>query len=392
MAVGRMNYGLLGDIDAPMYGRRNTIGRIPQNLTRETVAGGGGPDPVDPRLAPSSGPKPGMTWDDFARQANQGYGMNFSLEEPARFAREFAQMTGFQGDPLTRQQWTPPADMDPQVAAAEATMQGWTTSPEFQKHLQNYQYTPTTLPGKNQHPGVVVADQSGQRVGEFNTADNGSRSVDAAMKAAVAAIAAAGIGSNMGLLGDAAPAGGLGGGGSAPFGALEGMGAVGGAEALPAVALDASMIPSMPAIQGGAELGASGLNAMRAGELAGYSSAPGAVVTAATPASGGLLSQITAGLGPVGEALKPIGSAIGGAADWMKDNPMLGKLLMSGGGALLSGMGGGQSGGPAPMPTGPAKQWSSGLQQGIMTQPTPQRQGLLGPVQGMGAARWLRGG
>jgi hypothetical protein len=77
----------------------------------------------------------------------------------------------------------------------------------------------------------------------------------------------------------------------------------------------------------------------------------------------------------------------------MKDNPMLGKLLMSGGGALLSGAGGGGGGQSAPMPSGPAKQWNSGLQQGLMSAPITQpSRGLLDPVQGMGAARWLRGG
>lgn len=55
------------------------------------------------------------------------------------------------------------------------------------------------------------------------------------------------------------------------------------------------------------------------------------------------------------------------AAAWMKQNPMLGRLLTAGATTALSGMGGGGGGSAAAAaPVGPPVQWNSGLQQGLL--------------------------
>ena len=72
-----------------------------------------------------------------------------------------------------------------------------------------------------------------------------------------------------------------------------------------------------------------------------------------TMATGGMLGQL--------------GGTVADAAKWMKDNPMLGKLLMSGATGLLSTAGGGSSSAPQ-QDYGPAKQWGSPLQQGLLGQ------------------------
>jgi len=94
------------------------------------------------------------------------------------------------------------------------------------------------------------------------------------------------------------------------------------------------------------------------------------------------------------------GGLLGSAASWMKANPTLGRLLLSGASGLLSGSGGGSSGAPQ-TPAGPPVQWNSNLQQGLLSPvqqyaPPPVVQnrpaGLL--AQGYandGAWRYLKG-
>jgi len=100
-----------------------------------------------------------------------------------------------------------------------------------------------------------------------------------------------------------------------------------------------------------------------------------------------------------GGMLGQVGGMAGEAASWMKANPALGKLLMSGGMGLLSSSGGGSGGAQAPV-YGPAKQWSSPIQQGIQSNPqqmnpAPIQQrpaGLLAQgQQNDGAWRYLKG-
>jgi hypothetical protein len=94
------------------------------------------------------------------------------------------------------------------------------------------------------------------------------------------------------------------------------------------------------------------------------------------------------------------GGLLGSAASWMKDNPTLGRLLLSGASGLLSGSGGGSSGAPH-TPAGPPVQWNSNLQQGLLSPvqqyaPPPVVQnrpaGLLAQgFQNDGAWRYLKG-
>lgn len=130
------------------------------------------------------------------------------------------------------------------------------------------------------------------------------------------------------------------------------------------------------------------IDALRASELAGYSSAPAATTAPAVTApaaSGGLLGNAT--------------GLLGDAATWMKDNPILAKLLMGGATSLLSATGSNSNTAPAKN-YGPPVQWKSNLQQGLLT-PTPQQMpqaiqnkpaGLLAQgFQNDGAWRYLRG-
>lgn len=103
------------------------------------------------------------------------------------------------------------------------------------------------------------------------------------------------------------------------------------------------------------------LEALRASELAGYSTNGTLPSSAAVPTtSGGLLSGLPSG----------IKDATTGTLQWLKDNPTLGRLLLGGATSLLSQSGSGSSGSTAPAKTGPAVQWTS-----------PMQQGLLSPVQ-----------
>ena len=119
--------------------------------------------------------------------------------------------------------------------------------------------------------------------------------------------------------------------------------------------------------------------------------------TAAGP--GGLLANAQ-------QALSPITKPLGQAAQWMKENPILGRLVMSVGGGLLGGLSGGQGAKPAAQNYGPPTQWNSPIKPvaqgggGLLTG-GPQQQvqqgigsGLLGPQRGVannGAWQWMRG-
>jgi hypothetical protein len=102
-------------------------------------------------------------------------------------------------------------------------------------------------------------------------------------------------------------------------------------------------------------------------------------IAAETTAFGNLpeLSALAAGA----PAATPLGSfglpAAGGssgllgtvkdAAAWMKANPVLGRLIMSGATGLLSGAGGGGGSSAPQTPSGPPVQWNSNLQQGLLS-------------------------
>jgi hypothetical protein len=235
--------------------------------------------------------------------------------------------------------------------------------------------------------GTLTAyDPSGNQLGGYRQQDK-TAGQTLGNWAKVAAMAVPGLGA-MGI----GPMGGLLGG--AGFGASEAAGLAGaGADAATSAAwangaagLGGDTLTAMGMGETGAgTLGATGLNTMRAGELAGYAT-NGAMPSSAASAGGGLLDSAM--------------GAAGTAGQWMKDNPMLGKLLMSGGMSLASAGGGGSSA-PAPKTYGPAQQWSSPIQQGLLSNPqqinpaaiTQQRPaGLLAQgQQNDGAWRFLGG-
>jgi hypothetical protein len=100
-------------------------------------------------------------------------------------------------------------------------------------------------------------------------------------------------------------------------------------------------------------------------------------IAAETTAFGNLpeLSALAAGAPaatPLGSFGLPASSGAGllgtvkDAAAWMKANPVMGRLIMSGATGLLSGAGGGSSSEPQ-APSGPPVQWNSNLQQGLLS-------------------------
>lgn len=73
-------------------------------------------------------------------------------------------------------------------------------------------------------------------------------------------------------------------------------------------------------------------------------------------------NAVTGGGGLLGQA----SSVVNPGLQWLKDNPTLGRLLLGGATGLLSGSGS-SGGGSSTVNTGPAKQWTSPLQQGLLS-------------------------
>ena len=280
------------------------------------------------------------------------------------------QNLGYSGDPFKPRDWSEPGD---QRSMADV-------NPDFLKWVQeqgigtNYNIdgdTQTNQPTRN-----------GQAVGapDVYSGINGSGFDQLMEQYLPAAIL------SMGAYGFMGPGGGFGGLGEA-------AGAAGASDAGMAALSDVASSGGLGGY-GGAAAGAGGAGAGGAG--AGMFGDLAALDTATQAAGGG------------NGLLGSIGSTLGKGAEWMKANPMLGKTLMSAGGGLLSGMGGGDNAraGGSTGPVGPPKQWNSPIGQQMPPQPAmrppqaqqppmPQMQypGLLGPGQAnSGAWRWLKGG
>jgi hypothetical protein len=219
-------------------------------------------------------------------------------------------------------------------------------SPELLSKLGEYNFYRT-----GQRPGdtdrgrhLVATDQSGNPV--YDSAFQYSKWTDAPIEAArtlgSAYLGASAI--NGGLLGGAA--------------AGEGAAAAGTAGASGASAAEGF---SLGDIFTAGEAGAGGISGMGGG-LSG-----GGAMTAG--GSGGLLGGI--------------GKFAPGVAQFIQDNPLLAKGLFSAATGLLSASGGGGSGGGEPK-FGPAKQWKSPLQQGLIG--NPQLTDIAKPVSFKG--RW----
>lgn len=114
--------------------------------------------------------------------------------------------------------------------------------------------------------------------------------------------------------------------------------------------------------------------------------------TASSEIGGSAASQLGSS---AANALSSVGSGAGSALQFLKDNPTLGKLLFAGGTSLLSTLGSdnGSSGGGGLLSAGPAKQWNSPIQQGLLRQPTLVNPAAIQPTgnANSGAWRWMKG-
>ena len=232
-------------------------------------------------------------------------------------------------------------------------------NPDFTNWLTQNQYSlgGGMMPGDEKSTGYLT-DASGGKLaqGNYDGSDGGM----------FMALAAAGLG------GFGMQAAGLGGG---ALGGSEGVGSsaasTAGAEGAAMPGSQIGALEAAPTMQSGQM----SLDALRASELGGYAS-NGALPSSAavnTPWSAGDYLR-NAGAN-INQALSPVSQPMGQATQWMKDNPLLGKLAMSAGGTLLGGMAGGQGSRPAAPHYGPAMQWNSPIS------PVAQQGGLLGGPQ-----------
>ena len=121
-----------------------------------------------------------------------------------------------------------------------------------------------------------------------------------------------------------------------------------------------------------------------------------------TGTAGGLQGAIDVAKQVGGDALSSVAGPAGDMASWMKSNPALGRLVMSGAMGLLSGAGGSSGGGSGgPKTYGPAQKWTSPIQRGLLSDPQQMNpaaitqrspQGLLAQGQQYdGAWRYMGG-
>lgn len=182
----------------------------------------------------------------------------------------------------------------------------------------------TFSPVDSRHPSVAVFGPDGQEIGQYGYGDTGSSFDNTWAPLIAAAITAYGVGSGLGLLGEGGAAAGAGGAGGTGGAGLSGaqaaaeaasqLGAWSAANPVTASELSA-LIPGFGAEA--ATLGTTGLNALRAGELASYAT------------SGAMPSSAAVSGGNMG-ILDSLGSLFGGSGS-------MGNSLLNLGGNLLSG-------------------------------------------------------
>ena len=332
-------------------------------------------------------------------------------------------------------------------------------NPELLSLLGNYRFNSQNV---GRHQGVNISDAAGQNVGTFKTGDTGNSFDDFAYKAipiGVAALAGAALGgfipgAEIGAAGGggASAGGGLIGAGEGasqlaaytaanpltaaevvattlPSGGLPGLGS-GLLSAMPAIAVDPmqainaytaanpvtmpQLMAGVPELSGAMSAAPSVFNA--AADSQAYNQAAGitgaeAAATATPPATvnmgglggttgtaGGLSGLLQSGGQIAGDALGAVKDAASPAWQWLKDNPAMGRLLLGGATSLLSASGSNSSGAPEAA-SGPAVQWNSQLQKGLLapvqqqSPPALQRPaGLLAQGNpGAGAWRFMGG-
>jgi hypothetical protein len=176
--------------------------------------------------------------------------------------------------------------------------------------------------------------------------------------------------------------------GTLPSGGLPGLSGMAGINAAPdalkAIESYTAANPLTPAQVSGATLPSAGLpglsgagsttlDAIRAAEHADMGQTAGNIPKTVDMGSLGGTTATTGGLQGAWDVAQQVGgNALSGAGDvasWMKANPSLGKLLVSGAMGLLSSGGGSSGGSSAPKTYGPAQNWSSPIQQGLLSNP-----------------------
>jgi hypothetical protein len=269
---------------------------------------------------------------------------------------EVARLGGFQD--LWNSGYTP-ASGDATNTLFDSDYRAASYSPELTAKLGEYNFYRTgQRPGETDRGRHLVAtDQSGNPI--YDSTYSYSKWTDAPIEAArtlgSAYLGASAI--NGGLLGAGGAAAGEGAAGLA--GGLELSGQ------MPVYqAMSSSQLPAIAGAAGGA--------AATTIPMGGYA---GAGLEA-----GGSAAGVSSGGGLLNGAL---GKYAPGVASFIKDNPLLSKALFSAATGLLSASGGGGGGGKEPT-FGPAKQWKSPLQQGLIG--NPQLTDIAKPVSFKG--RW----
>lgn len=311
--------------------------------------------------------------------------------------------------PALSSQWAPSGNsglyanwMDPSVKATNEAGQdsaiNSTPSRAALDSLNGYQFA--WNPQGPANSGTLLAYKDGKPVQAFGQADTsfGQSLID------WASLAAAGFG-GLALAGAGPLAAGAAAGGAGSGSSLTGAGALDSYAAMDAAygaaGADGAAGAAGAAAGGGAAAGAPmSFDALRAAEMANMGQATGNIpatvnmgglggTTATTGGIGGALNvagqtlaDATASSQLGGTAASSLGQSAGsllgsggsGASElsaWMKANPTLGRLLFSGATSLLSASGGGSSGasptGTAAGSNGPAKQWTSPIQQGLLS-------------------------
>lgn len=389
------------------------------------------PAPAQPAPAPTPAPAlrpwfadPNAGWSYYS-EAMTGPHESLGAPNLASLVRDKAKALGYSGGGM----WGDTADFvspggdQPGVRTVNPDFQNWLTS-------NNYQLGGESV-GINGIGGVnaFITDSTGKRISEQSYASDDSDFFNfgvgllglGAFSAVNAGVgAASGVG-NGAFLGEGVASG------IPAWDAAVGIGAE--MAALPASQIGAmtptleSMLPSvadaaawesaLPGMTPGMTVGGTVVDAAlpSLASVAGSEAAlpgmtpgmtvGGSIVESALPSVASVAASESAlpGMIPgttVGNPLNGLLGAAGGAADWLKANPIMGRLLMSGAGALVSGLGGSGGGSAAPTNYGPAKQWTSPIQSGLLSAPRNVQQvqpgGLLGGpgVANSGAWQWRK--
>lgn len=376
-------------------------------------------------LAQAPAAPAGQTWQDFASGYGDavGIGSLSGVHNSKLFdtmANQIAKQIGFTGPISVPGSYQ--FENFNESGSFMDTAQGKQASPEFLKALEQYRFAQSPTEA---YKGAIT-DTAGNSVGTFTTGNKDTsfdKFANTAIPLALAALGGAAFGGYIpgAEIGAGSAGGAAGGAAAADIGALglaEGVYGAGGA-------LGAGVAPGTVGGLAGSTAGFGGLGSvLPAGVGFGGAAAAGAAgllepelsqafsfdpsaAQSANPLGGGLAPTVetlptlgaeTTAFGSVPElsamaAGAPVQTAFGSfalpaastlptaapglldtvkgagstASQWMKDNPLLGRLLTSGAVSLLAGSGGNSSGGSqSSAPSGPPVQWNSPLQQGLL--------------------------